>query len=94
MLPGALILPSLTASLQIGVQRLEGGRLRGRGHEVGPGVLDQPFDLALVVAFTRAAKAVPEQVMAHQLGEGAGALAPAVAADLSHRDLSVVVENR
>ena len=94
MLPGPLILSGSTASLQIGVQRLERGRLRGRGHEVGPGVLDQPFDLAFVVALARTAKAVCEQVMAHQLSEGAGALAPAVAADLGHRDLGVVVEDR
>ena len=91
---GPLILPGPAASLQIGVQRLEGGRHRRRGHEVGPGVFDQALDLTLVVALAWTPEAVPEQVMAHQLGEGAGAFALASAADLGDRDPGVVVEDR
>ena len=94
MLSGPLILPGPAAALQIRVQRLEGGRLRGRGHEVGSGVLDQPLDLALVVAPAGTSEAISEQVVANQLGEGTGTFALASAADLGHRDPGVVVENR
>lgn len=94
MPPGALVLPSSAAALQVSVQRLERGRLRSRGHEVGPGELDQPLDLALVVAPARTAEAIPEQAVAHQLGEGARTLTLSVAADLGHCDLGVVVQDR
>jgi len=49
---------------------------------------------ALVVALARTAEAVLKQAVADQLREGAGPIAPAVAADFCHRDLGVVVEER
>ena len=91
---GAVALPGPAALRQHGVQLLEARRRRDRRHEVGARVFDQPLDLALVVALARTAEAVAEQVVADQLGEGARALALAVAADLGHRDLRVVVQDR
>ena len=66
---------------QHGVERLEAGRDRDRGHEVGPGELHQPLDLALVVPLAGTAEPILEQVMADQAGERPGPLALAVAAD-------------
>ncbi len=57
-------------------------------------MLHQPLDLALVVPLAGAAEAVREQVMADQLGERPRPLALAVAADLRHRDLEIIVPDR
>src|SRR5665811_1729005 len=61
---------------QIGVQRLEALEHRDWYEEVASRIADQPFDLALVVAFARPAKPILEQVMRLQLGEHARALSP------------------
>ncbi len=62
--------------------------------KLAPRILHQPLDLPLVVALARAAEPILEQIMADQFGERPGALPLAVAADLRHRDLEVVVEDR
>ena len=94
MTAGAIVLATPAAPGQRGVESVEALRHRDRNHEVGAGELDQPLHLALVVALARAAEAVLEQVVADQLGERLGALTLAVAADLGHRDLGVVVQDR
>jgi hypothetical protein len=48
----------------------------------------------LVVPLARTAEAVGKQVMADQLGEGPCPLALPVTADLRHRDLEIIVEDR
>jgi len=59
--------------------------VRKRGHEGALGVLHQPLHLPLVIALARAANAIPEQEMANQFGEGAGAGSLAIAQDARHR---------
>ena len=49
--------------------------------------------LSLVVTLARTAEAVLEQVVGLKLGEGPGALSPAVPQYLSHRQLGVVVQD-
>ncbi len=51
------------------------------------------LDLALVIAFAGSAKPILEQIMADEFGEGAGALALAVAENPRHRDFEIVVQN-
>ena len=94
MPPSVVALAGTAAFGQHGVEIIEARRCRHRRHEVGAGVFDQPFDLALVVALARTAEAIGEQVVADQFGERPCPLAPAVAADLGHRDLEVVVKDR
>ena len=89
-----LVLPRAATLRQHDVQRVEARRRGDRRHEVGARVFDQPLDLAFVVALARTPEAVLEQAVADQLREGAGSIAPAIAADLRHRDLGVVVEER
>jgi hypothetical protein len=81
--PGALALAA--ARLEVGIERGQALDPRQRHQEVAPGVADQPLHLAFVVALARAAEAVGEEVVRLQLGEGAGALARAVAEDARHR---------
>lgn len=57
-------------------------------------MLYQSFDLSLVIALAGAAEAIGEQVVTDQSGEGLGALALGIAADLRDRDLGVVIQNR
>ena len=49
--------------------------------------------LSLVFALARTAEAVLEQMVGLKLGEGPGALSPAVPQYLSHRQLGVVVQD-
>src|SRR5450759_5040590 len=55
---------------------------------------NQPFNLALVVALGRTAKAIFKQVMALQFAERLGAFARSVTQNLGHRNLGIVVEDR
>jgi len=93
MAAGTLCLTSTTTLFEMGVQFVEAGGDRYGHHEVGPRKLHKPLDLALVVALCGPAEAVPKQIVAAQLCEGARPLALPVAADLRHRDLRVVVED-
>src|SRR5450756_864414 len=79
---------------QIGVQRLEALEHRDWYEEVAARIADQPFDLALVVAFARPAEPVLEKIVRLQLGEHARALPLAITEDAGHRDLGVVIQNR
>ena len=73
---GTLVLPDPAASLQHQRSAPRSEAASGTGvMKLDRAILDQPFDLALVVALARTAEAVAEQVVAHQLGEGARALA-------------------
>ena len=94
MPPGVVALAGAAARRQHGIEIVIARSLGDRRHEVGAGVLDQPLDLALVVALAWTAEAIGEQLVANQLGERPGALAPAVTADPRHCDLEVVVEQR
>src|SRR3954453_6808705 len=78
----------------MGVQRRKARDL-WEGHQVvAPSITDQALDLALVVALTRSAKAVEEQVVRLQLGKAARALPSAIAQDAGHRQLGVVIQDR
>src|ERR1035441_10529277 len=79
---------------QAGVELGEAGRMRDRHHEVAPRVTDQPFNLALVVAFARPPEAVGEQVVGLQLAEDPRPLTLTIPQDARHRQLEVVVEDR
>src|SRR5204862_2218797 len=79
---------------QMGVQRREALERRDRHEEVPSRIADQPFDLALLVAFARSSEPVLEQVVRLQLVERPRALPLAVTEDAGHRDPGVVVENR
>src|SRR5439155_9746676 len=79
---------------QMGVQRREAVEHRDWYEEVPPRIADQPFDLALVVAFAGSAEPILEQVVRLQLAEHPRPLPLAVTEDAGHRDLGVVVENR
>src|SRR5665811_1372212 len=72
---------------QIGVQRLEALEHRDLYEEVAARIADQPFDLALVVAFARPAEPVLEKIVRLQLGEHARALPLAITEDAGYRDL-------
>src|SRR5450759_3589412 len=67
---------------------------RNRRHKVRSRILHEPFDLPLVVALAGSSEPILEQVVADQFGERPRALALAVPADLRHRYLEIVVENR
>src|SRR5665647_2876295 len=79
---------------QIGVQRLEALEHLDWYEEVASRIADQPFDLALVVAFARPAEPVLEKIVRLQLGEHARALPLAITEDAGHRDLGVVIQDR
>ena len=68
--------------------------MRDRNHEVLAGILDQAFDIALVIAFARPAEPVGEQEVANQLAEGATAHADAIAQNARHGDLEIIIEDR
>ena len=85
---------SLQASLfQVGIERIKAFEGRHRHQKVSAHIADQAFHLAFVIALTGAAEPVLEQVVGLELGEGAGALTPAVAQYLRHRQPGIVVEN-
>ena len=75
----------------MGVQRRKARERWDRHQKVPPRIADQPFDLALVVAFARSAEPVLEQVVRLQLGECPRPLALAVAKNAGHRKLGVIV---
>lgn len=54
---------------QLRVQRIKAFHDWHRRHEVAPDIADQPLHLAFVIAFTRQAKPVREQVVALQFGK-------------------------
>ena len=88
---GPLGLTGAAAFFQSGVERLEGGGMRHGREEVRPGIFYQGLDFAFVVPLSRSAKTILKQVMADELGEGAGALAFAVAKNARHRDFEIVI---
>ena len=65
----------------------------GRRESNNFAIVLRPLHLPLVVALARAPEPVVEQVVGLQLGEGTGALAPAVSQYLRHRQLGIVVED-
>ena len=93
MAPELGVHPLQAAPLQVGIQRvkaLEGGD----GHqEIAPRVAHQALHLSFVVALAGTPKTVVEQVVGLELGGGTGALSPAVAQYLGHRQLGIVVED-
>jgi hypothetical protein len=78
---------------QMRVERREAIEHRNRHLKVPPRIADQPFDLAFVVAFGWAAEPILEQVVRLQLCEHACPRALAIAKDLGHRNLGIVVED-
>jgi hypothetical protein len=91
---GMVTLAGTAAGRKRSVEIVKARSNRGRRHEVGAGVFDQAFDLALVVALGRTRKVIGRQVVAQQFSERPHRLAFAVAADLRHRDLEVVIQDR
>ncbi len=89
-----IIETALAVIREPGVERLEALRVRDRHQEVTTGEANQPLDLALVVALSRAAEAIQEQIVRLQLREDPRALPRAVAQDPGHRELGVVVQDR
>ena len=85
--------PFQAAPLQVGVQRLKALEGRHRHQEVPPHVAHHALHLPLVVALGGTAEPVIEKVVGLKLGEGPGALAPAVPQDPGHRQLGVVVQD-
>lgn len=78
MAPGMFALPRTAAVQKVGGQRVIARRLRFGRHEIAARIFDQPFDLALVIAFFGTAKPVRKQVVADQLTEGSCPLTLAV----------------
>ena len=69
--------------------------VRYRGNDYSrPCILHEPFDLPLVVALAWSSEPILEQVVADQFGERPRALTLAIPANLRHRDLEIVVEDR
>jgi hypothetical protein len=60
MAPGMIALSSVAALFQHSVQIVEAGSVRDRHDEVGARELDEPFDLALVVALGRPREAIAD----------------------------------
>ena len=87
-------LASQAAHAQHPVERFVARGDRDRRHEVRPCILHESFDLPLVVALAGSSKPILEQVVADQFGERPRALALAIPANLRHRDLEIVVEDR
>src|SRR5271156_3836592 len=86
---------SAAAAFQkMGVQRLETLKHRDWYEEVPSRIADKPFDFALVVAFTRSAETILEQVVRLQFGEYARPLPLAVTQDAGHCDSGVVIQDR
>ena len=85
--------PLQAAPLQVGVERVKA--LEGRhGHqEIAPRVAHQSLHLSFAVALAGTPEPVAEQIVGLEFGEGTGALAPAVAQYLRHRQLGIVVED-
>src|SRR3546814_2198625 len=54
---------------QPGVERIPCRKPRDRHHEVAPGITDQPLDVPLVVALSRTAIAIPDQVVGQEATE-------------------------
>ena len=89
-----LFLTGPAATQQLIIEVIEAGRMWDRHHEVRSGVLDQAFDLPLVVPLSRPTKAIGEKVMADEPGERACSLALPIPADPGNRDLRVIVKDR
>src|SRR5664279_1825742 len=87
-------LASQASLAQHRVERFVARGDRDRRHEVRPRILHEPFDLALVVALAGSSEPILEQVVADQFRERPRALALAIPANLRHRDLEIVVEDR
>ncbi len=94
MAAGMLSLAVAAMLLQCGVEGSKARRVWHRREEVGPRVFDQRLDLALVVPLARPAKAIVEQIMAQQFGEGPRACPLAVTQNARHRDLQIVIQDR
>ena len=62
-------------------------------HEVAPSVADQAFNLALIVAFPRAAITVPDDVVRKHGAEPLRALARTIRHNLGHKAAVIVVQN-
>ena len=75
------------------VQRIEALEVRDGNQEVAADIAHHPLHLTLVVALAGTAEPVLEQVVGLELGEGSGALAPAVPQYPGHRQLRVVVQD-
>src|SRR5262245_33244333 len=90
----AITLSSNAALRQHGVKIVEARCHRDRRHEVRARILHQALDLAFFVTLAGPSEAVPEQVMAHQFRERPRPFPFAVAANLRHRDLQIVIEHR
>ncbi len=91
---GAFVLAGETTLRELGVQRVNRRGMRHGRQKIGARILHQPLDLALVVALAWTTEAIVEQKMADQLGESLRATALAVAENLRHGDLEIVVEYR
>src|SRR3546814_20140966 len=65
-----------------------------RHHEVAPGITDQPLDVPLVVALSRTAIAIPDQVVGQEATEQCRTLACPVGQDLRHKAAVIVVDDR
>ena len=85
--------PFQAAALQVSVQRIEALEVGDGNQEVAADAAHHPLHLTLVVALAGTAEPVLEQVVGLDLGEGSGALAPAVPQYPGHRQLRVVVED-
>ena len=81
------------ALFQMGIQRIEALEGRHRHQKVSSHVPHQALHLAFVIALAGTPEPVLEQVVGLQLGEGAGALAPAVSQDPGNSQPGVVVED-
>ena len=81
------------APFQVGVQRLKALEGRHRHQEVAPHIAHHALHLPLVVPLAGTTEPVLEQVVGLELGEGPGALSPAVPQDPGHRQPGVVVED-
>jgi hypothetical protein len=89
-----LFLTGPAAIQQLIIEVIKAGRMRDRHHEVRSGVLDQSFDLPLVVPLSRPTKAIGKKIMADEPGECACSLALLIAADPGNRDLCVIIKDR
>ena len=76
---------------QHGVQFFKTLRHRYRHHEVAPPIADKAFDFAFVVAFAGAAEPVLEQIVALQARKHRAAPALAIAENLRHGELGIIV---
>jgi hypothetical protein len=94
LVPAQPPLPPLAAIFfQVHVQLVPTVHTRNRHQEVAPHIAHQPLDLALVVTLGWTPELLRQQVVTLHFGEGPRLLPLAVAQDLGHGDLRVVVEN-